>query len=44
MFFRDSFSAMGIVLTKDEVEEMVKIMDKGNDGFINYIEFASALK
>lgn len=41
--FRDSFAAMGINLTKEEVQEMVKQMDKGGDGNINYIEFSAAL-
>ena len=30
-------------MSRDEVEEMVKLMDKGGDGTINYIEFAAAL-
>jgi len=41
---RDAFAGMKLGLSKQEVEDVIKHIDRGGDGQINYNEFITALK
>ena len=43
-FFRDAFTKMKLGITSEDIDEMLKYVDKSGDGKLNYQEFLKALK